>query len=318
MTVTGPIPASAMCTTLTHEHLFANLQPYEEWARAPHSYDRDEVVEVVLPQLTRVRQLGCKTLIDCTATHLGRDPVLIKRLSQASGLQMLTVTGNYAAAEGRFLPPYVFSESVDALARRWIDEWNDGIEGTGIRPGLIKIGLDGGPLTDIEQKLIRASAMTHRATGLTIGAHTGPWREVRPGYNATSAFEQLAQLQAAGVDPSAWVWMHAQNEKSAAQRVRAARRGAWVSFDGFRPESVDDYVDMVTHMRDEGLLHRVLISQDAGWYRAGEPRGGAFNPFHPLFTSFVPALRRSGLDATEIQTLLIDNPAAAFAVRVRA
>lgn len=99
--------------------------------------------------------------------------------------------------------------------------------------------------------------------------------------------------------------------------MRAARRGAWISFDGFRPERVADYVDMVVGMRSEGLLQRVLISQDAGWYHAGEPHGGEFSPFDPLFTAFVPALRQAGLAQAEVDTLLIDNPAAAFSIRVR-
>lgn len=317
MTVNGLIDAAEMGMTLTHEHLFANLQPYKEQVSNPVRYDPDEVVEVVLPYLARIRELGCRTLIDCTATHLGRNPALIKRLSDASGLHLLTLTGNYAAAGQRFLPPYVFSDSAEALAARWIDEWHHGIEGTGIRPGLIKIAFDGGPLPPVEQKLIRAAAVAHRETGLVIGAHTGAWGDVTAGANAESAFAQLDQLEDAGVAPSAWIWMHAHNEPDFPQLVRAAQRGAWVSLDGFRPDSVVDYVNMVTRMRDEGLLHRVLVSQDAGWYTAGEPRGGDFNPFHPVFTSFIPALKEAGFTDAGIGTLFIDNPAEAFSIRVR-
>jgi predicted metal-dependent phosphotriesterase family hydrolase len=273
------------------------------------------VVEVMLPYLTRIRSLGCRTLVDCTATYAGRDPRLLKRLSDASGLQILTVTGNYASNDGRFLPPYVFSDSVDSLARRWIAEWIDGIDGSGIRPGLVKLGFNGGPLTDVERKLIRAAAITRKATGLAIGAHVGPWRDVKPGENAASAFQQIAELEKAGVEPSSWIWIHAQNEKDAASRVRAARRGAWISLDGFRPAAVQDYVEMVKALRREGLLGHVLLSQDAGWYTPGKPRGGDITPYDPIFTSLVPALEAAGFSKREIDTLFIDNPSAAFSTR---
>lgn len=314
MTVTGPIDAAALGMTLTHEHLFADLRPYSEQIATPIPLT-DDVVEVVLPYLQEIRRLGCRSLVDCTATTLGRNPALIKRLSQASGLHMLTVTGAYVAAGGRFVPPYVVEETDEALAARWIGEWRHGIGDTGVRPGLIKLGIEGEPLSATERKVLHAGARTHRETGLVIAAHTGPWAQVEPGRNARCAFAQLDLLEGVGVEPSAWIWVHAQNEVQGDEHVRAARRGAWVSFDGFRPGQEAAYVAMIGRMRDEGFLERVLVSQDAGWYNAGQPRGGEFNPFHPIFTLLIPALRQHGFDESQIRMLFLHNPARAFAVR---
>jgi phosphotriesterase-related protein len=308
MTVRGSIRSSEMGVTLPHEHLLANFQPYQEWQKHPLTYSPDEVVEVAGPYLDEVKKLGCRTFVDCTAVGLGRDARLLKRVSEQTGLHILTVTGNYAAFDARYLPSYVFTDSEENLAQRWIDEARNGIEATGIRPGLIKLGFNGGPLTRAEQKLIRAAAIAHLETGLTIGAHTGP---------AVAAFEQLAILDLAGVHPSAWIWIHAQNEKDPTQHLRAARRGAWVSFDGVGPDSVAAHVKMVTRMRDEGLLHRVLVSHDAGWYHVGEPRGGSFRPFDTVFTVFIPAVRAVGFTESDIDTLFVKNPANAFSVSVR-
>jgi phosphotriesterase-related protein len=172
----------------------------------------------------------------------------------------------------------------------------------------MKLGFNGGPLSDAEQTLIRAAAIAHLETGLPIGAHTGP---------AVAAFEQLAILDEAGVHPSAWIWIHAQNEEDLDRHVEAARRGAWISFDGVGPDSVAAHVERVTRLRNEDLLHRVLISQDAGWYTVGEPRGGDFRPFDTVFTTFIPALRDAGFTDTEIDTLFIDNPANAFSIELR-
>lgn len=308
MTVRGSIRSSQMGLTLSHEHVLANFQPLADREKQPWTYDQDEVVKVVLPHLQQIKKLGCRTFVDCTAVALGRDPRLLRRLSEESGLHILTVTGNYAAVDGHFLPPYVFSDSVEALAHRWIDEARNGIEGTGIRPGLIKLGFNGGLLTDAEQKLIRAAAIAHRQTGLTIGAHTGP---------AVSAFGQLSILEKAGIDPSAWIWIHAQNERDLSQQIKAARMGAWVSFDGVSSASLATHVDLVTRMRNEGLLHRVLVSQDAGWYHVGQPHGGDFRTFATVFTSFIPAIRTAGFTDAEIHTLFVENPAKAFSIAVR-
>jgi phosphotriesterase-related protein len=200
------------------------------------------------------------------------------------------------------------TDSEASLAQRWIDESRNGIDATGVRPGFIKLGFNGGPLTGAEQKLIRAAAIAHRETGLTIGAHTGP---------AVAAFEQLSILDSAAVHPSAWIWIHAQKEEDPTQHLRAARRGAWVSFDGVGPDSVAAHVKMVTRMRDEGLLHRVLVSHDAGWYHVGEPRGGSFRPFDTVFTAFIPAVRDAGFTDSDIDMLFVKNPANAFSIAVR-
>ena len=308
MTVRGPVRSSEMGFTLSHEHILANFQPLADRQKHPWTYDLDEVVKVTRPYLDQIKKLGCRTFVDCTAVALGRDPRLLKRLSEETGLHILTVTGNYAAIDAKFLPPYVFADSVDALAHRWITEAKSGIEGTGIRPGLIKLGFNGGPLTSAEQQLIRAAAVTHRQTGLTIGAHTGP---------AISAFEQLSELQKAGIHPSAWIWIHAQNEPDPSQHIKAARIGAWVSFDGVSPASLTKHVELVKRMKSEGLLHRVLVSQDAGWYHVGEAHGGNFRAYETVFTEFIPALRTAGFTDAEIRTLFTDNPANAFSVSTR-
>lgn len=317
MTVLGAVDATDLGVTLAHEHLYADLRPHAEQAASPMAPDMDAVEQVVLPYLRDLRRLGCRSLVDCTATTLGREPRLIRQLSRQSGLHMLTVTGAYVAANGRFIPPYARVESEAQLAARWTGEWNDGIDGSGVRPGLIKLGIEGDPLTEIERKVLRAAARTHLATGLVIAAHTGPWADVEPGRNARCAFAQLDVLEEAGVAPTAWIWTHAQNEARGSHHVRAGQRGGWVSFDGFRPGQEDAYIAMLDRMREAALLDRVLVSQDAGWYNAGQPRGGEFKPYTPLFTALIPALRRHGFDEDEIATLLVRNPSRAFAIRTR-
>jgi phosphotriesterase-related protein len=93
--------------------------------------------------------------------------------------------------------------------------------------------------------------------------------------------------------------------------------GAWVSFDGVGPETLNAHVELVKRMKSESLLHRVLVSQDAGWYHVGQPHGGSFRTFETVFTAFIPALRAAKFTEAEIHTLFNDNPASAFSISIR-
>ena len=306
MTVTGPVSPADLGFTLPHEHVLVDFIGAEQVS--PDRYDKEDVVRVVLPYLKQVRDLGCQTLFECTPAYLGRDVKVLQRLSSLSGLTLVTNTGYYGAAKDKSVPKHAHKESPGQLADRWTREWEDGIDGTEIRPGFIKTGVDGAPLSAIDAKLVRAAARTHLRTGLTIASHTG---------GGKAAIEQLDILKDEGVAGGAWVWVHAQAEKNTEVHAQAAAQGAWLEFDGIGPESVEQHVSFVLDMKRRGLLSRVMVSQDAGWYRVGEPGGGKFRGFDVLFTKFLPALKQAGVTEAEVRQITVTNPAAAFAVGVK-
>jgi phosphotriesterase-related protein len=305
-TVLGSIPAEELGVTLPHEHVLVDFIGAHAVTR--ERYDAEDAFQKALPHLERVRSLGCQGFAECTPAYIGRDPRLLQRLAQASRLHILTNTGYYGAGGNKFLPIHALTESHQALAQRWIDEAREGIENTGVRPGFIKIGVDAGPLSELHQKLVRAAVETHWATGLTIAAHTG---------NGAAALEELRLVREAGLEGSAFIWVHAQSEVNPEIHQRIAEQGAWVEFDGISPNTLEQHVRLVTDLRDRGLLDRILISHDAGWYHVGEPDGGSFRPFDTLFTDFLPALRAAHFTDSEIQQLIVVNPREAVTVRVR-
>jgi len=306
MTVSGPVPPDALGVTLPHEHILVDFIGADQVS--PDRYNAEDVVRVVLPYLKQAKELGCRTLFECTPAYLGRDVKLLRRLSALSGLTLVTNTGYYGAAKDKSVPKQAFVESADQLADRWTREWKDGIDGTGVRPGFIKTGVNGAPLSAIDAKLTRAAALTHLRTGLTIASHTG---------GGKAALEQLEILKKEGVGASAWIWVHAQTEKDTEVHAQAAARGAWLEFDGIGPDSIEQHVSFVVDMKRRGLLGKVMVSHDAGWYRVGEPGGGAFRAFDVLFTKFLPALKQAGVTEAEIRQITVTNPAAAFAVGAR-
>ena len=303
-TVTGPIPAAQLGLTLMHEHVLVDFIGADQVS--PQRYDANQAFTSVLPHLLQARKNGCRTLVECTPAYLGRDVVLLRRLSEASDLHILTNTGLYGAAKDKHLPRYAFTESAEQLATRWTREFEHGIDGSSIKPAFMKIGVDEAPLSEVDRTLVRAAAITSRNTGLPIASHTG---------TGLAAIAELEVLDQARVPASSFIWVHAQSERDPAFHTRAAKAGAWLEFDGISETSVARHVELVAQMKAQGLLGRVLVSHDAGWYRVGEPGGGQFRPFDTLFTKFIPALTAAGVTSGETNSLLVENPRQALTAR---
>ncbi len=297
-----------MGKTLVHEHIMVDFVGADKISA--DRWDREVVKRKVIPYLRAARENGVETLLDCTPNFLGRDVRLLRDISLESGLNILTNTGYYGAVNNKYLPPWALTETDKQLATRWIREFNDGIYGTEIRPGFIKIGVDSGSLSALHQKLVRAAALTHLATGLTICSHTGP---------ALPAFEEIELLKEMGVHPSAFVWVHAQAETDKSTYIEAAEQGAWVSLDGMGWGKFEEYADSLVFLKKHNLLSKVLVSHDAGWYRPGESDPMAdFAGYTNIFVHVWPLLRKKGFTEPDFDRLLVQNPALAFALKVRA
>ncbi len=288
--------------TLTHEHIMSNFGGPASYDPA---YDQQKLVEQVLPYLQKVKALGVETIFDCTTAYFGRDVSILKTLADSSGLNLVTNTGYYAAADDRYVPDFAYAETYRQLAQRWINEFDNGIDDTGIRPGFVKLAFDGGAPSAIDKKLFQAGILTHKETGLTLAVHTGN--------NLAAAHWQLEALQLSGVHPSAWIWTHANQVETAEPLLEAARSGAWISLDGARGDALDKHVEFLKIFRAEGYLTQVLLSHDGNSF----PRGGAIRPYEEILTSLLPRLRTEGFMEAEIEQLTIKNPAQAFAIQKR-
>ncbi len=307
ITVLGPIAPSELGTTLIHEHILVDFIGADQITS--DRWERNKVRAAVKPFIKAAKAQGVRSFLDCTPAFLGRDVRLLKEISEENEIHILTNTGYYGAVDNKYLPTWAFTETDAQLAARWIREFEDGIEGTGIRPGFIKIGVNSGTLSDLHQKLVRAAALTHLATGLTICSHTGP---------ALPAFEELEILKTMGVHSSAFVWVHAQAESDKSKYLTAAQRGTWVSLDGMGWGDIPKYAEWLSSLKSNGFLRKVLISHDAGWYRPGEPEPmEEFAGYTAIFEELLPLLRQKGFTRQEIALLLEANPAEAFTLRVR-
>jgi predicted metal-dependent phosphotriesterase family hydrolase len=297
-TVRGPIPPEKFGIALPHEHVMVDFIGADK--TGPHRWNAEEVYEVMLPYLQAARKQGISGFVDCTPAYLGRDVRILRRLSETTGLHILTNTGLYKEP---YLPPYAFTESVEQLAERWIRESREGIDGTGIRPGFIKIAIQPGPLPLIQKKIVRTAARTALHTGLSIACHSG---------HGPATMETLDLLQKEGFPLTRFIFVHADAEPDRKYHLEAARAGAWVEYDaiGWRP--ITEHLKLITQFLADGFAARLLLSHDAGWYHVGEERGGNIKPFTTLLGELIPALEKEGLTPDQRKQLLIKNPQAAF------
>jgi phosphotriesterase-related protein len=315
MTVNGPESPGKMGITLEHEHVLvdfigADSTGYFRW-------NRDSVIKKALPFVLEAKGRGVKTIIECTPAWLGRDPMLLKSISRIAGINFITNTGYYGAQNNKFIPASFYMMDSKELAGVWISEFENGIEDTGIKPGFIKIAVDPDDTLSIEhKKLITAAAITHLQTGLVIASHTGPDKP---------AFAQIEILKELGIDPSAFIWVHA-NRGSIEGNIKAASEGAWISLDKIdnnqdsapgSPNSISWFAERIAEIKKQGFLNRVLISHDSGWYDPAKPGGGTFNGYTDIFDALIPALKAKGLTDDDIDQILVKNPQEAFKIKIR-
>jgi phosphotriesterase-related protein len=286
-------PAQIRYSALAHEHLRIDLSREGD----PEGYVRDE--GAVLEELEGARdRFGLGLVIELTCEGMGRDAAALKRLSTASGVDVVCATGFYYE---RFHPPHVRRSSVDELTGHLLDEINTGIEDTGVRPGVIgEVGSHGLEMSAAEERCFRAAARAALASGLSMTTHA---------HLGVGAVGQLELLLEEGLPPERICLGHQDLIDDPDQHRTLAEAGAHVAFDtvgkeSYQPDEVR--LRLLLRMLEAGHEDRLLLSNDISREAYLKSRGG-FGYSH-LFESFVPELRRAGVGDHTLTTILEENP----------
>ncbi|MGN6130282.1 MAG: phosphotriesterase family protein [Nocardioidaceae bacterium] len=292
MTALGPVDAGDLGVTLPHEHVFLDLV---------REYRGDGLLndpELAVEELGRYVEAGGRTLVDCTSIGLGRDVAAVREVARRTGLQVVVGCGFY---RDPYLPECLDRMSVDEAAELIVRDIVEGIDGTGVRAGVIgEIGSDRRQISALEERSFRAAARAHRATGLTVSTHAARWPVGLP---------QLDLLAEEGVDPRRVVVGHCDMVPDPGYHLEVARRGAFVQFDTVHGESDYDTrrrVAWVRALADHGYLDRVLLSQDVCLRSDYAALGGPGYAY--VVTTFTEHLRAAGFDGSDVRLLLQDNP----------
>ena len=130
MTVRGPIDDGELGVTQPHEHLLINLYgTVMVW-----NYSAFEDESLAIDELASFTAAGGRSIVETTTIGIGRQPEGLRRISEATGVNIVMGTGWYREA---VYPDYVARSSVDQLADRLVGDIVDGVDGTGVRAGVI-------------------------------------------------------------------------------------------------------------------------------------------------------------------------------------
>src|SRR5436190_19096411 len=309
-TVLGPLDTSQLGVTLAHEHVVVTS------AGIPHVFpefvDRAGSIETAVEAFRRAYDEGLRTIVDVTTFALGRDVHLLAEVSRRSGVQIVCATGTW-----RDIPRAFWSASPDTIARLYVREIQDGIEGTGIKAGIIKVANDAEGVTPEGEIVLRAAARAHRATGVPISTHT--WAPARVGEQQVRIFEDE------GIDLGRVYVGHSNDTTDLNYLLGLLRKGVWLGLDRFPGRQTDVTPDWAGRTQtakqliDAGFAHRIMLGHDRSVARifdtadAREARR-ATNPDGYLFVTrnVLPLLRELGASEDTIHQIMVDNPRCFF------
>jgi phosphotriesterase-related protein len=185
----------------------------------------------------------------------------------------------------------------------------EGIEGTAIRAGFIKLAMsDDGP-TALEIRNLKAAAKASQITGAVIASHTIGGKVAR---------KEMDVLEEAGLDLRRFIWVHAQTETDLTVLLEAAQRGEYLEFDsvGAPYQSQTDLLETTLALIEAGYIDQILLSHDAGWYNPARPNGlpdEGYRGYTALTKEFLPALLERGVTEEQVRLITVNNPSRAFA-----
>lgn len=310
-TFRGPVDGALLGSTLIHEHVFVR-NPELEVNLADYEWDPDSAVDTAVAGLEELFELGVRTVVDLTVPGLGRDVALVARVAERTRVHLVAATGWYTSnvlpVYFRFHGPGLTIDGPDPLVELFLRDIREGIAGTGVRAGMIKVMTDVEGFTPDVIRVMAAAATTHGETGVAIATHSHP--------ASRNGLEQQVFLVERGVAPDRVVVGHCGDTTDLAYLTEIMDRGSTIGMDRFGMEHVlpdTDRVRTVAALVEAGYADRMVLSHDAAFYshvtppawRAVAAPRWRMDTIHRLV---IPMLREAGVGDASLRTMLEDNP----------
>ncbi|RZS79741.1 phosphotriesterase-related protein [Phyllobacterium myrsinacearum] len=336
MTVNGPIAAEALGITLMHEHI---LNDCRCWWHAPKTPERQYLAggfvcmeilgelkqdpfvnkhnitlddePLAISELRAFANAGGQTVVEPTCRGIGRNPLALRRIAKAAGLNVVMGAGYYL---GSSHPADVADMTVGDIADEIVREAVDGVDGTDVKIGLIgEIGVSS-DFTAEEEKSLRGAAQAQVRTGLPLMVHLPGW--FRLGHRVLDVVAQ----EGADVRHTVLCHMNPSHDDFSYQSELAAR-GAFIEYDMIGMDffyadqqvqcpSDEEAARAIVRLAEAGYLDRVLLSHDVFLKMMLTRYGG--NGYAYVLRHFLPRLKRHGLDETALDQMMRANPRAVF------
>ena len=314
-TVRGPIPAADLGVTLMHEHVF--VLSTEIMTNYPEGWGDEEAREqAAVDKLNALKAIGVDTIVDPTVIGLGRYIPRIQRVAERTELQIVVATGVYTYNDVpmyfHFTGPGTALNGPENMVDMFVRDITDGIAGTGVKAAILKCATDEPGLTPGVERVLRAVAQAHRATGVPITTHTHA--------HTRRGLEQQRVFAEEGVDLTRVIIGHSGDTTDLDYLEELLAAGSYLGMDRFGLDNIlpfDDRVETVARMCERGHAGKMVLAHDASCYIDWLPEAAlpyALPNWHYLHihNDVLPALRRRGVTEEQITTMLVDNPRAIF------
>lgn len=305
--VQGPLHTNDLGFTLMHEHVITGSAGI--WETYPELLgDVSDLPTLSAQALREAKTEGVATIVDLTTVDLGRNIRFLKTVSDQSGVAIIAATGIW-----RDIPRAFWERTPDEVAAFFIREIEEGIEGTGIKAGIIKVANDAEGVTEPGEIILRAAARAAKATGVPIATHS-----YAPGRVGE---QQVAIFQDEGLPLSRVVIGHSNDTTDLDYLTGLCAKGVFLGLDRYPGRIGPDWearTETVRRLIDAGLTHHLVLSHD--WqvlmaHRTSDRQATRrHNPDGYLFITrrVLPRLRQLGVSEDQIRQMMVVNPRKIF------
>jgi phosphotriesterase-related protein len=233
---------------------------------------------------------------------------MMREVSQTTGVHIVAATGNHLAVPRPFV-----DLAPEVIAGLYVREIEVGIEGTGIKAGIIKVASDEGGVTRPQEVVLRAAGQASVRTGTPISTHT--WSPDRVGE------EQVRILQDEGVDMDKVYIGHSNDDMDMSYLLGLLRKGVWLGLDRFpggrRPGTPywEERTQLAKQLIDAGYTDRIMLSHDhsvpkARYGVAVQEERIKYNPdgYNFITRNVLPRLKDMGVSDDTINQIMVENP----------
>jgi phosphotriesterase-related protein len=315
-TLNGPVDTDELGTVLMHEHVFNITAEIQIVHPGFNGWDPDAEIPKAQRTLRQVKEAGIDTLVELSPIGLGRSLGPIRRACEGSGLNVVLATGLYTydllPRPWHFVGPGTLLDGEEPLDELMRADLRDGIEGSGVKPGILKCAIDAAGVTDHVERVVRSVCRVHKETGTPICVHTSAPHE--------RGRDALRILSEEGIDPQLVMLAHCGDTADLDYLEEMAASGALLGMDRFGLDILlpfDQRVGTVAAMCERGHADKMILSQDAScftdWFAPGlrEQLVPNWHYLH-VVNDVVPALRERGVSDAQIDQMMRGNPRVFF------
>ncbi len=287
---------------LMHEHIqcMSNdmLQAFgNKWL------DENRLENYAVSILSKLKeQINLGIFVDGTSIDLGRNVKLLKRISEKTGVHIVASTGFYYY-------PSMFScmRSINDLAAWVLYECENGIEGTDVKPGMLKCAADGKMTADM-QKRIEAVSLAQAETGLPMYAHCS--------HNDNIAYDMMNIFFKNCVNPEKTILGHASRRLEVAYLESILKEGYYICIDQSFYGDEERVARTVYELCEKGHEKKLLFSHDRSLYNDFEipdrlgldyPEQAHIDRYSWFIYKLIPELNKTGCTKEQCELFLSEN-----------